>query len=257
MTLPMEAATPPEVNKCPLWFVAVGLMLPSIVTWIYFVTLATHPESIQKLAVILGKGIQCVLPIIAYTIWLRQFPIQHESSVDNQLALERDRKRYGLGFGIVSGLIIAGIIFLCYRAWLLPMGVLEIVREEGQKKLDGFGINSPFAFVLLGVFYSLLHSGFEEFYWRRFVFLGLTQHTHWRTAACISSLGFMSHHVIVLAKYFGWNSPYCYLCSVGVAVGGALWAWMLWRTKSIVPCWISHGIVDAAIFVVGYDLLFQ
>ena len=40
-----------------------------------------------------------------------------------------------------------------------------------------------------------------------------------------------------------------------MAVGGAAWAWLYERTKSIYASWVSHLLVDAAIFVVGWDLV--
>jgi membrane protease YdiL (CAAX protease family) len=39
-------------------------------------------------------------------------------------------------------------------------------------------------------------------------------------------------------------------------VGGMVWAWLYWRTGSIYAPWLSHLLIDAAIFTAGYDLLF-
>jgi membrane protease YdiL (CAAX protease family) len=64
----------------------------------------------------------------------------------------------------------------------------------------------------------------------------------------------MAHHVILLATYFGWSSPWTYAFSLAVAVGGAVWAWLYERSGSLVGPWLSHLVVDAAIFLVGYDL---
>jgi membrane protease YdiL (CAAX protease family) len=41
-----------------------------------------------------------------------------------------------------------------------------------------------------------------------------------------------------------------------VAVGGAVWAWLYQRTNSVYAPWISHLVVDASLFVIGYDLFF-
>jgi len=61
--------------------------------------------------------------------------------------------------------------------------------------------------------------------------------------------------VILLATYFGWLSPWTYLLSLGVAVGGIFWAWLYHRSGSLYGPWLSHLLIDAAIFVVGYDLV--
>jgi membrane protease YdiL (CAAX protease family) len=44
--------------------------------------------------------------------------------------------------------------------------------------------------------------------------------------------------------------------SLSVAGGGVVWAWLYERTGSIYPAWVSHLLVDAGLFVIGYDLVF-
>ena len=41
-----------------------------------------------------------------------------------------------------------------------------------------------------------------------------------------------------------------------VAAGGAMWAWLYQRTGTIYSSWISHLLIDAAILIVGYDMVF-
>jgi membrane protease YdiL (CAAX protease family) len=65
----------------------------------------------------------------------------------------------------------------------------------------------------------------------------------------------MAHHVLVLGKYFGFDSPATWLFSSCVAVGGAVWAWLYNRTGSLLGPWLSHLLVDAAIFAIGFDLV--
>jgi membrane protease YdiL (CAAX protease family) len=64
----------------------------------------------------------------------------------------------------------------------------------------------------------------------------------------------MAHHIILLATYFGWTSPVAYLFSLAVAIGGAAWAWIYHRSGSLFGPWLSHCLVDAAIFYLGYEL---
>ena len=86
------------------------------------------------------------------------------------------------------------------------------------------GADSPAILFAIAMFYALLHSGFEEFYWRGFVFRGLNEHLGVALSVCISSLAFMSHHH---------------------------------RSGNLIPGWISHALVDAAIFIIGYQLVFS
>jgi uncharacterized protein len=38
--------------------------------------------------------------------------------------------------------------------------------------------------------------------------------------------------------------------------GGAFWAWLYHRSGNLIAPWLSHALIDAAIFTVGYDLTF-
>ena len=67
---------------------------------------------------------------------------------------------------------------------------------------------------------------------------------------------FMAHHVVVLGVYFPghfWTLAVPF--SLGIAVGGVVWAWLYERTDSVWSPWLSHALVDAAIFVIGWDLV--
>ncbi|MEM7315862.1 MAG: CPBP family intramembrane glutamic endopeptidase, partial [Planctomycetota bacterium] len=123
------------------------------------------------------------------------------------------------------------------------------------EKVTQLGFATPIAFIGLSIFYVVLHSFLEEYYWRWFVFGGLRDHVSITAAILISSLGFMAHHVLVLARYFGWSNPTTYLFSACVAIAGILWAWMYQRTGKLWAPWLSHAMADAAIFTVGFDMI--
>jgi hypothetical protein len=74
-------------------------------------------------------------------------------------------------------------------------------------------------------------------------------------AIAVSAVGFMAHHVLVLATFFGWWTWPTMLFSLAVAVGGGFWAWLYERSGSLVGPWLSHLVVDTGIFVVGYELV--
>ena len=75
-------------------------------------------------------------------------------------------------------------------------------------------------------------------------------------AAVLSALAFMAHHVVLLyvylPKYFFVAAVPFSLC---IAVGGFFWAWLYERTGTIYSAWVSHGIVDAALFALGWVLM--
>jgi membrane protease YdiL (CAAX protease family) len=95
----------------------------------------------------------------------------------------------------------------------------------------------------------------EEYYWRWFVFGRLRLLVPKELAIPISSLGFAAHHVLVLALYFGWASPLTWLFALCVAIGGAIWAWLYDVSESLAAPWLSHAMVDAAIFAIGFLMI--
>ena len=75
----------------------------------------------------------------------------------------------------------------------------------------------------------------------------------WKKAILLVALAFTGHHVIILVLYFG--VLFGLLFSFGVLVGGAIWAYFYQKYDSILPSFISHAIVDAALMINGYDIL--
>ncbi len=222
-----------------------AVCFPTVLTFAYFVLFAGHPASAPIYGI--GKVIQFGFPAFWVFLVLREeFERPRwkvEGNEDNCLLL-------GAGFGIaVSGLMIAlGLL------WLKPSGFLDAPIVAIQGKIVDMHIDSVSAFLAVSLFYSVCHSLLEEYYWRWFVFKRLQSFVSFPSAVVISSLGFMAHHVIVLAMFFGWSSPATYFFSLCVAVGGAAWAWMYQRSRSIFAPWLSHALIDSGIFAIGYLL---
>ena len=236
----------------PVIVLCLGMVIPTLITWIYFDLLASSPSIMQKTAYVAGKLSQVGIMLIAYWLWRER----GKSLQDKQSLLGKPVCMRWLSISAVSGFAIGVLAVSIFHWVLLPLGVMESVKLEAKVKLQSLGADSPAVLLAIALFYSLLHSGFEEFYWRGFVFRGLKERMSAVPSVCLSSLGFMSHHVLVLGKFFGYGSIMTYLLALSVAIGGLIWAVMYHRCGSLIPGWISHAIVDAAIFVIGYLLVF-
>ena len=221
------------------------LVFPSLLTFAYFVVFAGHAASSPIYGT--GKLVQFSVP----AIWV--FLIAREKF---QWTTPRtgNRTRDGILIGTVFGLCVAAAMITLTLLWLKPAGLLDGPATAIQGKIRDMHLDSLSAYVLASVFYCVFHSLLEEYYWRWFVFKRLKPFVGVPSAVLISSLGFMAHHVIVLATFFGWTSPATYLFSVCVASGGAFWAWMYERSSSIFVPWISHALIDCGIFLLGYLL---
>lgn len=225
-----------------VWVVALAIVFPSLVTLAYFVWLADAGAAKQA-AYAVGKLLQFAFPV-AWLLWVAPASIG-VSWPDGR----------GIGGGLLFGLLVSAAMAVLYRLWLKPAGLFGgRVREEIVAKLRGFGLTRLGRYAALGVFYALGHSLLEEYYWRWFVFGELRELAPLWAAIAVSSLGFMAHHVILLGVYFGWASPATVLFSAAVAVGGAVWAWLYADSGSLAGPWLSHLLVDAAIFAIGYDV---
>lgn len=223
------------------WAVVFALVFPSVATWVYFIGLASSGTAAQQTSMVVGKIIQFAFPLVwLFLIHRQSFPLSF--------------RPWGIVEGLGSGLLILAVILTGYQFWFAPAGYLTTGAEEIAHKLSGMGVRTVGAYVVLSVFYSLIHSFLEEYYWRWFVFGKLRQFVSVPVAIVVSSLGFMAHHVLVLAFYFGWYSVQTVLFSLAVAVAGAIWATNYQRSGSLLGPWISHALADAAIFLVGYQL---
>jgi uncharacterized protein len=222
---------------------ALAMVFPLLVTLVYFVLLSGADPSWQRAAAIVGKSLQFALPIVWVGLICRELPVP---------VFSRTR---GLAGGFGFGLLVLVVMVLAYHHVLQPRGAFLSAASEIRAKLTGLGVDSLAGYVALAVFYSLIHSLLEEYYWRWFVYGRLRRRISPAAAIVVSSLAFAAHHVILLATYFGWLSPWTWLFSLSVAVGGAFWAWLYQRSGSLVGPWLSHLLVDAAIFLIGYDLV--
>ena len=229
--------------KADISAVAVAAALPMLVTLVYFVMLAQQAASIQQGAYLAGKTVQFAFPLV----WV--------------LAVQRRRLHFtrpavvGLLEGIAFGGLVLAAMTALYHGWLKHTDYLEAASGEVRQKVIGLGLDARWKYAAMGTFYAVGHSLLEEYYWRWFVFVQLRRLVRLPAVIAISSLAFMAHHVILLATFFGWWSPATALFSLCVAVGGAIWAWIYERSSSLWGPWMSHLLVDAAIFLIGYDLV--
>lgn len=224
-----------------------AMVYPTLMACLYFWLMAGsegQANPAQQLGYSLGKAFQFLLPVLYIWIITKSFPRPSKP------------KLLGMGWGATFGLLIFAVMLGLYNFVLKASPLLAETPKLIQSKLQEFGLTTLTAYILFSVFVSLIHSLLEEYYWRWFVFGGLRKHLSFTWAATFSSLAFMAHHVIVLAVYlpgYFWTAAVPF--SLGIAVGGFVWAWLYERTENIYATWLSHALIDVAIFVIGYDLL--
>lgn len=232
-----------------------ALIVPSLITLVYFQWLQGSQSAAQQIAYAVGKAIQFGFPAVFVWFCYREKFFNTSPTPERVNPAPAPTHRSRLGIGIVFGCLVAISMFTIFFVWL-PSEVIERLKTMASEKVTSFGFDSPLKYLALAAFYTLVHSFLEEYYWRWFVFDVSRKHLPTWLSNLISSLGFMAHHVIVLGFFFGWQSPLTYLFSIGIAVGGSVWAMLFASENRLRSCWISHAIVDAAIFALGYWMIF-
>jgi membrane protease YdiL (CAAX protease family) len=241
-------SSPPPISSTTRFaLLVVAMLLPSFMAALYFVILSGgngKPNLWQSVAYGVGKTILLAFPVLFVLLVDRRFPLPK-------------RPRFaGLGWGVAFGVAVAGGILALYYGWLADTWLFTDTGKMVRDKVAEFHMLSPGRYVVLSVAIIAVHSLVEEYYWRWFVFAQLNRLVRLPLAMALSSLAFMGHHILVLNVYFPgrfWIAAIPF--SLGVAVGGAFWAWLFSRTQTIYPSWLSHAFVDAAIFLIGWDLL--
>jgi membrane protease YdiL (CAAX protease family) len=231
--------------------VVFALVFPALMTWLYFVVLATPAAGDAGNAAMQavykgGKVLQFTFPLLAVVGLERRWPRPLRPTTR------------GLAFGVGFAALVAVTAFGLYFGLLQHSTAFAQAPAMLRGKLSEFKLATPLGFLGLAAFICVPHSLLEEYYWRWFVFGYLRQLVPLWPAIVLSSLGFMAHHVVVLGAFFPehfWTAALP--LSLGVAIGGGVWAWLYDRTGSIWAPWLSHLLIDAAIMVIGYVMLFR
>ena len=237
--LPIEKS--PRASCLALCF---AISYPTLFTLVYFIILKDWPPTLQIGTFGIGKALQFLFPL-AYVLFIL-----------GSRPRRSPRPAAGLGSGLLFGAVVMGVALLFYFLWLDPTGVFEgDPVKQIRSKIEGWGLTLRWKFVLLSLFYALMHSFLEEYYWRWFVFRQLRERISLGWSISISSLGFTAHHVVLLVFYFKESLTTALLFCAAIAVGGGVWAWLYDRHKSLLGPWLSHALVDVAIFIIGYHLV--
>ena len=124
-----------------------------------------------------------------------------------------------------------------------------------QEKVRGFGVGSVWAYAALTLFYSAIHSGLEEYYWRWFVFGQLRQ----MTTPAQGDHGFQPgiygpscDRAGILFRLAVALSPTCFRCP---SRGGSLMGLALRPHRFLGGTLAESSTRRRRIFIVGYDII--
>ena len=182
--------------------------------------------------------------------WLFGLPLAWRLLVERRPISFSPARQGGLGAGVVSGLLISLAILAAYIA----LGNRLLDRAFLAGKLEAVGLGSPGLYAGAAAYWILVNSLLEEYVWRWFCVRQCERLLPRLPAVLLSALFFTLHHAVALRVYMA-PLPVA-ICSAGIFTGGALWSWMYTRYRSIWPGYVSHAVVDLAVFGIGAWMLF-
>jgi len=220
-----------------------AMALPFVGALLYFIFLLGSP--IGRAIYGATKLFTLVWPVVA--VWA----VEKQPLTRQEIGLTRFVRSIPLGF--LSGLVIAAVMIGLYQ-WTVLGDHVRFHRAMIREAVEKLGLRTPAIYVIFGVFLAGFHSLLEEYFWRWYVFSRLSRVFSVPVAYGLASLAFAGHHYVVLSAYFPAWAVVLFGTSVGI--GGGFWCWLYRRQASLVGAWASHLVVDAAILIIGYQLLF-
>ena len=197
-----------------------------------------------------GEPLGRVLYLVA-KLWIVLMPVLWLLIVDRGRLSMSPARLGGLRTGLLLGVTIFIAIFLAYyvfgRVWIDP---ITVRAAAGGKGLDRLWLYLP---AVCGL--SLVNALVEEYVWRWFVFRKCAILIGSAGAVFLAASLFTLHHIVSLRAHTGWDVTA--LGSAGCFVGGVIWSWMYLRYRSIWPGYVSHILADAAIYLIGWHLIFR
>jgi CAAX protease family protein len=240
-----------------------AMIFPTAAAWSYFLALAGRGAGVnpwQQAAYLIFKVVQFSFPLafLGFLAWrARAERVSTDKGWRDPRWLQMRRPHFrGLRPALIFGLTVVVVMLGVYFGALRGTSLLAKTPAMVRHKLEQVNMATPARYAVLAVFLVAVHSLLEEYYWRWFVFGGLRQFLSLVPAMLLSSLAFMAHHVILLYVYLPgrfWTASLPF--ALAIAVGGAVWAFLYDRNGSLGPPWLSHLLIDAAIFIIGWDLL--
>ena len=181
-------------------------------------------------------------------LWLLVIPILWWLQVEKGGWPLRRPSARSLLVGLASGVVIALTIGTAYAA----LGS-QIEASPLSEVTTSLGLGSARAYLAGAAYWIIVNSLLEEYLYRWFMLRQCTRVLPVWAAVLASAAVFTLHHTVALQVYL--PVGFTVLASLGVFLGGCIWAVLYQRYQSVWPGWVSHILADIAVFAVGWDLL--
>ena len=188
---------------------------------------------------------------VSSKLWILLLPVLWHRFVDGMQVRIPRPSGSGMRAAVVTGIAFALTIVVAYttlgRAW--------IAGSDAGARIADSGLDKPWLFLLMAVYWCTANSLLEEYVWRWFVFTRCEAIMQRYLAVVAAGLFFTIHHAVAMSLYFE-DVRVIVLASLGVWIGGTTWSWIYLRWRNIYAAYVSHVFADVVIFWIGYQLVF-
>ncbi len=201
-------------------------------------------------AMIAAPGPVGTAVFVACKAWMLLLPLAWLIVVERGRPSASPARHGGFGVGALLGVAIGVVIvagYLLVGTRLIDAGHVRVMAAQN-------GIGTVARYLVAAAYWITINSVLEEYVYRWFIVRRCETLMPTGLAILASALFFTVHHVIALKVQFDWTVTT--LGSAGVFIGGTIWSWLYVRYRSIWPGYVSHAIVDVAVFAVGWLIIF-
>jgi membrane protease YdiL (CAAX protease family) len=147
-----------------------------------------------------------------------------------------------LAFGVLMYGFIIGAYFLLGKYFDLS-GITSSLDEIGVTKQN---------FVFVALYIAVCNSFLEEFIFRGFGFIGLSEKIGVKSACIFSAICFALYHVTMMIGWYSFGLTA--LIIFALFVGGVILNILDSKCKTVYPAWIVHIFANLAINTIGMIL---
>ena len=218
--------------------------------WLALLTVAPAPSLGVVLALHLSDKGAAVFAWSASKAWLWLAPLVW-MRIEKEPWSWSPIRRGGLRAAVWTGICMSLAVITSYL-WL---GLSPLHQQHLRGMLGSFGLLQSDKYILAAVYWSLCNSLAEEIVFRWFLYRQCSRLLPHPYASMASAALFTVHHTLALNAYLPpWQNL---LASSGVFLAALIWTWLYRRYHSIWIPYLSHIIADAAIFSVGWHVVFS
>lgn len=219
--------------------------------WISLLLLIPVPSLGVLFGMILFPGTGVGKALFGFTkLWMLLFPALWFFLAEGGVFPRGKTHPGGYRMGLLTGIGISACVV--GAAALLNLSLID--GDFFKEMMANVGLERRGVYIGAAVYWVFINSILEEYAWRWFIVRQFSVLFKPTGAIVASALGFTLHHLLAMQVYFSW--PAAIFCSFFIFIGGLVWSWMFIRYKTIWPGWLSHALVDIAVFGTGYALIF-